>query len=60
MSYSTDKCLERVYGNSYKDTQKQEDGTAADLGAIPTGHKKDRILSTDEDSCLKDTELPDE
>ena len=41
MSYSTDKCLERVYGVEPEETQKQEDGTAADLGPAPTGHKKD-------------------
>ena len=47
MSYTTDKCLERVYGSSIIDTDKtkDEDGTASDLGAIPTGHKGNRTTT---------------
>ena len=49
MSYSTDKCLERVYGVEPEETQKQEDGTAADLGPAPTGHVTHSVDCHDKD-----------
>lgn len=47
MNFSTYRFLEEQYKE--KEKQKTEDGTVGDLGAIPTGHKRNSDIDKEDD-----------